>query len=149
MDLALSKKVLIARKDARDAYSELERSEAFRNPLSYTDAIETGFDALLLPGGHDKPVRKYLESPILQQLVVNFFKAKKPVAAICHGVVLAARSIDAATKKSAIHSYKTTAVLERQELLGYRLTKIWTGNYYLNLSRTYSSVGSYRCIGCP
>ncbi len=36
-------------------------------------------------------MRAYLESSVLRQLVVEFFAREKPVAAICHGVLLAAR----------------------------------------------------------
>lgn len=82
-------------------------------------------------GGHDKGAKEYLESKLLQQLIVAFFKAKKPVAAVCHGVVLVARSIDADTGKSVLHNYKTTSLLKSQELLAYNLTRLWLKDYYL------------------
>ena len=129
--LGIWKTILRAKKDAVDAYHQMEKSESFCNPLKYTDVQEKSFDAIILPGGHDKGVKKYLESIILQQLVVDFFKAKKTVGAICHGVVLAARSIDSNTNKSVIHDYKTTALLKTQELLAYNLTKLWLNDYYL------------------
>lgn len=78
---------------------EMEKSKAFCNPIKYSEIKENDFDAILLPGGHDKGVKEYLESKILQQLIADFFKAQKPVAAICHGVVLVARSVDSKTKK--------------------------------------------------
>jgi protease I len=129
--LGIFKSVLQARQDAIEAYFEMEQSEAFCNPLKYNDALETNFDAILLPGGHDKGVKEYLESKILQQLIVAFFKAKKPVAAVCHGVILAARSIDSETGKSVIYNYKTTSLLKSQELLAYNLTRLWLKDYYL------------------
>jgi protease I len=85
------------------------------------------------PGGHDKGVKEYLESEVLHQCIVQFFAASKPVAAICHGVVAAARSIDPVTYTSVLHSYKTTALLKAQELGAYNLTRLWLGDYY----RTY------------
>jgi protease I len=91
---------------------------------------------LYLPGGHDKKVKEYLESKVLQDLVVDFFAANKPVGAICHGVVLAARSIDSATGKSVIADYKTTALLKTQELLAFNLTRAWMGDYYLTYKNT-------------
>ena len=121
----------MARQDAVDAYHQMENSEAFCKPFTYEQAKEQNFDALLLPGGHDKGVREYLESKTLQQLVVDFFTANKTVGAICHGVVLAARSIDPTTNKSVIHNYKTTALLKAQELAAYNLTRLWLGDYYL------------------
>jgi putative intracellular protease/amidase len=129
--LGILKPILRARMDAVAAYRELEATDAFNKPASYCAVHETNFDALLLPGGHDKGVKEYLESTVLQQLVAQFFSAKKPVAAICHGVVLAARSINPTTGKSVLHDYKTTALLNKQELLAYKLTKLWLKDYYL------------------
>lgn len=129
--LGIWKSLLRARKDAVEAYYEMEKTEAFCQPKKYEEVAEKDFDALLLPGGHDKGVKEYLESKILQDLVVAFFNAKKPVAAICHGVVLIARSINPDTGKSVIHNYKTTSLLKLQELTGYNLTRLWLKDYYL------------------
>ena len=125
------KRVLIARKDARDACAALLKDPHFQAPTDYAAINPDDFDGLLLPGGHAKEVRPYLESKVLQKAIVAFFKAQKPVAAICHGVIAAARAIDPATGKSVLHSRTTTALLERQELAGYRLTRRWMGDYYL------------------
>ena len=130
-NLGIWKFILRARQDAVDAYYEMEKTESFCNPSKYRDVQEKSFDAILLPGGHDKGVKEYLESEVLQQLIVDFFKAQKPVGAICHGVVLAARSINTDTEKSVIHNYKTTSLLKSQELLAYNLTRLWLKNYYL------------------
>lgn len=130
-NLGFWKFLLRARKDAVSAYSDLEKNVLFCNPLKYVDAQELNFDALFLPGGHDKGVKEYLESKILQNLVVDFFKARKPVGAICHGVVLASRSINPETKKSVIYYYKTTSLLKSQEMLAYKLTKSRLKDYYL------------------
>ena len=129
--LGIWKKLLRARKDATDAYYEMEKNESFKNPIPYAGSEEKQFDALLLPGGHDKAVREYLESKTLQQKVVDFFKAKKPVAAICHGAVLAARSINPENNKSVIYDYQTTALLKSQELSAYTMTRLWLYDYYL------------------
>jgi len=129
--LGIWKTILAARQDAVDAYYEMEKSESFRNPLKYTDVQERNFDAIFLPGGHDKPVKEYLESEVLQQLIVDFFQAQKPVGAVCHGVVLAARSIDPTTGNSVLHNYKTTSLLKSQELSAYNLTRLWLKDYYL------------------
>jgi putative intracellular protease/amidase len=130
-NLGIWKPLLRARYDAVDACRDMEYSEDFKSPLKY-DAVEAGdFDALLLPGGHDKRVREYLESAILQNHVVNFFKQQKPVAAVCHGVVLAARSINAETGKSVVYGYKTTSLLKSQELAAYNMTRLWLKDYYL------------------
>ena len=54
-------------------------------------------------------MRAYLESSLLPKLVAAFFTADKPVAAICHGVLLAARS-RSADGKSVLYGRRTTAL---------------------------------------
>jgi protease I len=129
--LGLWKPLLKARRDAVEVYNEMDQSESFSNPLIYTEIEEGEWDGLILPGGHDKGVKEYLESKILQNLVVQFFTKMKPVGAICHGLVLAARSIDPLTNRSVIYNYKTTSLLESQELTAYNLTRFWLKDYYL------------------
>ncbi len=130
-NLGIWKSILKARKDAFDACKEMEQTVEFSAPLKYDAVKAEDFDALLLPGGHDKRVREYLESEILQNLVVDFFKQDKPVAAICHGVVLAARSIDPDTGQSIINKYQTTSLLKSQEMAAYTMTRLWLKDYYL------------------
>ena len=72
----------------------------------------------------------------LQRHVVSFFEAERPVAAICHGVLLAARSISKRTGRSVLYGYRTTALtwaLERSAWRVARITRFWDPNYY----RTY------------
>lgn len=129
--LGIWRPLLQARKDAVEACLEMQGSKEFCNPVKYNDLQESDFDGLLLPGGHDKGMKEYLESTTLQSLVVDFFDANKTVGAICHGVVLAARSINQETQKSVIHNYKTTALLKAQERMAYNLTRLWLKDYYL------------------
>jgi putative intracellular protease/amidase len=106
--------------------------------LSY-EKIDTGqFDGLLLPGGHcARGMRPYLEDALLQTRVAEFFDSGKPVAAICHGVLLAARSISAKTGKSVLYGRKTTALTWKLERSAWNLMKLagrrWDPDYY----RTY------------
>lgn len=125
------KPALIAQRPAREIYQQMLLDKAFQNPISYADIDAADYDALVLPGGHAKGVIPYLESPVLQRAIVDFFKAKKPVGAICHGVVAACRAIDPETGKSVLHGRKTTALLKRQERLAYQLTRRNLGDYYL------------------
>lgn len=134
--LGVWKRVLQARYDAVEAYHKMKASTAFQKPLRYSDIHDSSFDGLLLPGGHDKGVKEYLESADVQRSAVHFFASKKPVAAICHGVVVLARSINPATGQSVLHSYKTTALLKSQELTAYNMTRLWLEDYYL----TYPAV---------
>lgn len=126
------KNILRADANGRRAYAEMADSRAFQHPLHYTDLSADAFDALLLPGGHAPGMKEYLESSVLQHLVVRFFAMNKPVGAICHGVVLAARSCDE-THRSVLHGKKTTALTKQMELAAWGLTALWLGSYY----RTY------------
>ena len=130
-------RILRANADARRAYAALGHYAGFKAPLRWNIAQEQQFDGLLLPGGHRaRGMRPYLESSVLQQLVVEFFARKKPVAAICHGVLVAARSIDPSTGLSVLHGRRTTALtwhLERKAWAIGRRTRFWDPDYY----RTY------------
>jgi protease I len=134
--LGIWKPLLKARADAVDAYVEMGQDVSFGRPREYAAVREAEFDALYLPGGHDKAVKEYMESELIQSLVVDFFAARKPVAAICHGVVLVARSTDPETGESVIYDFKTTALLKSQELAAYNLTRLWMGDYYLTYPET-------------
>lgn len=129
--------LLRANAAARAAHAALLDDAAFRAPLSWPQLDAQRFDALLLPGGHAPGMREYLESERLQRVVARFFDAGKPVAAICHGVVLAARSVSLATGKSVLQGRTTTALtwqLERSAwLLNRYAGRWWDRNYY----RTY------------
>ncbi|MFY0255277.1 type 1 glutamine amidotransferase domain-containing protein [Chitinophaga sp. 30R24] len=129
--LGIWKWLLQARPDAIAACHRMSNSDAFCSPLKYTDIRPEVFDALLLPGGHDKGMREYLESPVLQNTVATFFILQKPVAAICHGVVLVARSKHPQTKYSILRNYQTTALLQSQEITAWQLTRWWLKDYYL------------------
>jgi putative intracellular protease/amidase len=123
---------------ARAAYSRMERTPEFRAPCSWVAASLDAVDGLLLPGGHRaRGMRMYLESPRLQELCRQAFTQAMPVAAICHGVLLAARSIDPATGRSVLYGRKTTALtwqLERTAWRVARVTRFWDPTYY----RTYT-----------
>ena len=128
--------MLRANRDGRTAYAEMIRSAEFRTPLRWDSIVETTFDGLLLGGGHRaRGMRDYLESPVLQRLVGDFFAADKPVAAICHGVLLASRSLRS-DGRSVLYGRKTTALTWSQEKtasLFARVGRPWDPDYY----RTY------------
>jgi putative intracellular protease/amidase len=125
-----------ANTDARNAYAAMEQDPAFGAPLSWPQVRREDFDGLLLPGGHRaRGMREYLESEVLQTLVAEFFAAGLPVAAVCHGVLLAARS-RAADGRSVLYGRRTTALtwaFERKAAMVGRIVRFWDPNYY----RTY------------
>jgi len=128
--------MLRANANARRDYAALEKAVSFHAPIAWEAIDPDRFDGLLLPGGHcARGVREYLESESLQRVVAAFFAADKPVAAICHGVVLAARSrgVDG---RSVLHGRRTTALtwaLEKSAWSLTRITRFWDPHYY----RTY------------
>ncbi|MGV0167226.1 type 1 glutamine amidotransferase domain-containing protein [Furfurilactobacillus sp. WILCCON 0119] len=127
------KHFLMADTTARTAYQAMLKTPAFQHPLAYADISVAEYDGLLLPGGHDKGMRVYLESTILRRVIAQFFTTKKLVGAICHGTIAAARATSPATGRSVLTDYKTTSLLNLQELSAYQLTRLWLGDYY----RTY------------
>jgi putative intracellular protease/amidase len=126
-----------ANRDARNAYAAMIADPSYSKPLRWDSVDPSSFDALMLPGGHRaRGMRDYLESATLQRHVADFFEAQKPVAAICHGVLLAARSHSAKTGRSVLYGYKTTALtwaLENSAWKLARITRFWDPDYY----RTY------------
>lgn len=130
--LGIWKTLLQARADAVEAYLQMSQSTSFQRPVHYEQINPAMADALLLPGGHDKGMREYLDSPHLQAIASHFLCADMPVAAICHGVVLLARSKNS-MGQSVLIDYRTTALLKTQELAAFHMTRLWLGDYY----RTY------------
>ena len=125
--------LLVADRRARAAYAALAHSAAFGAPLAYAALDPDSFDGLVLPGGHAPGMRPYLQSATIQSVVAAFFQAAKPVGAICHGVLVAART-RAADGRSVLYGRQTTALTRGLELGAWALTAAWLGRYY----RTYS-----------
>ena len=123
-------KMLGASRAAKRAYAELLDDERFRRPRSWTELDPLDFDGLLLPGGHAKGMRQYLESATLQRQVVGFWSTGRPVGAICHGVLVLARSIDPATGRSVLHGRRTTCLPRSLEMSGFVFTAWRRGRYY-------------------
>ena len=126
--------LLKADQHGRRGYDDMTLCDGFRQPIIYDDIRVGDYDALLLPGGHAKGMRPYLESERLQAAVLAFFAEGKAVGAICHGVVLAARS-RIGGGKSILYGRKTTSLTKFMELSAWALTALYLGNYY----RTYST----------
>jgi putative intracellular protease/amidase len=129
---------LRANSQARKAYAALRGSPEFLAPRNYAELEVGAYDALLLPGGHRAHgMRPYLEDVTLRSFVADFVDAEKPFAAICHGAVLAARSVSKKTGRSILYGRKTTGLTWSLERSAWNLMKhlgrVWDANYY----RTY------------
>lgn len=122
-----------ARPEAIEFYRELEQDPAFRSPIAWSAVESRSFDGLLLAGGHAPGMRQYLGSTDLQRSIAAFWATKRPVAAICHGVLPLARAIDPSTGASLLRGRKTTCLPAYMERSAYWLTFWRRGRYY----RTY------------
>lgn len=132
---------------ARRAYRELEQHPPFLQPHRYAELKTDDFQGLLLPGGHAQRMRDYLENAVLQAFVAAFFDSGKPVAAVCHGVVLAARSTSSVTGKSVLNGRRTTALTWTLEKSAWNLSKyfarFWDPGYYRTYGETAEQPPGY------
>ncbi|MGO8971513.1 MAG: type 1 glutamine amidotransferase domain-containing protein [Myxococcaceae bacterium] len=130
-------RILGADENARRAHAKLEQEASFSAPRRYSQLTVRDFDALVLPGGHRAHgIRPYLEDLELRRFVAEMFDARKPVGAICHGTVVAARAVSPSTNRSVLFGRKTTSLTWAQEKLAARIgraTRFWDPTYY----RTY------------
>ncbi len=114
-------------------YRQLVETTSFQQPLAWADLRPGDYDGLLLPGGHAPGMRQYLSSTVLSATVAEFWRLGRPVGAICHGVLVLARSRDPQTGRSVIADRRTTCLPKYMERSAYYLTAWRLGRYY----RTY------------
>jgi putative intracellular protease/amidase len=142
--------ILAADKNALAAYAELASDPKFLAPLRYDALAQGDYDALALPGGHRaRGMTAYLESERLASFVADFFDADKPVGAICHGVVVAARAQSKKTGESALYGHKTTSLTWQQEALAARIGRIarfWDPYYYRTYRDLPGEPAGYRSV---
>jgi putative intracellular protease/amidase len=124
-----------AAEEARQFYSELTAAPEFASTLAWDELDPAGFDGLLLPGGHAPGMRQYLGSPVLREQVAGFWALGRPVGAICHGVLVLARTRDPATGRSLLADRQTTCLPKYMERSAYLTTAWRLGRYY----RTYAA----------
>jgi len=118
--------------EARNYYAELTMAAEFTATQAWAGLDATAFDGLLLPGGHAPGMRQYLGSPVLREQVARFWATGRPVGAICHGVLVLARTRDAAGR-GVLADHRTTCLPKYMERLAYLTTAWRLGRYY----RTY------------
>lgn len=98
-------------------YRKMAITESFATPRawSHADFNVTEYDGILLPGGHDKAMRQYLESESLHRHLVQYAKliergkGHKVMAAMSHGVLVCARAISP-DGQSILHDLETTTL---------------------------------------
>jgi putative intracellular protease/amidase len=129
----------MTKRDTLERYREMTADPAFREPQRYEDVDADAIQGLVIPGGHAKGVKSLYESAAAQDIARAVFTADKPVGAVCHGVLLLARTIDPATGRSVLHGRKTTALTVSLELSGWLITAPFLGSYYRTYKQTVQS----------
>lgn len=124
-----------AKAEPKGVYQEMVASKELRSPITWPSIDPAAYDALVLPGGHAQGMKQYLASDVLHEKVGAFAASGRPMAAICHGVLVLARAKDPTTGKSVLHGRRTTCLPKYMERVAYYLTAWKLGRYY----RTYDA----------
>src|SRR5207253_10584688 len=114
-------------------YADLRSDAEFRAPMAWADVEPGEYDGLILPGGHAPRMRQYLGSEALRTKVAEYWGLGRPVGAICHGVLVLARTRDRATGRSLLYGRRTTCLPKYMERSAFVTTAWRLGRYY----RTY------------
>lgn len=122
-----------AEPEPKEMYQAMVQSDEFCRPVAWDSLEPEAFDGLVLPGGHAPGMKQYLGSDTLQQKVAEFWVLERPVGAICHGVLVLARTKHPETQRSVLFGRQTTCLPKYMERLAYFLTFWKLGKYY----RTY------------
>ncbi len=118
---------------AKGDYQVLTGAAEFTATAGWAELETASFDGLLLPGGHAPGMRQYLGSAVLRDQVARFWSLGRPVGAICHGVLVLARTRDLTTGRSVLAERQTTCLPKYMERSAYLATAWRLGRYY----RTY------------
>ncbi|TGO37902.1 hypothetical protein BHYA_0086g00170 [Botrytis hyacinthi] len=136
----ITQKLLGATQEAINAYKHMAQTKEFTSPLSWSsDSFSLdSYDVVFLPGGHEKGVRQLIDSNIMHQHLVSYWKGvekpgKKHVGAACHGVMVLSETLTAGNK-SIIHDCDTMALLGVFEGAAYWSTRWALGDYYIKLT---------------
>jgi len=114
-------------------YREMCSDDGFRGPLAWEDVKADEFDGLILPGGHAPGMRQYLGSESLRHKVAELWAGDRPVGAICHGVLVLARTCDPTTGLGLLYGRRTTCLPKYMERSAFLVSAWRLGRYY----RTY------------
>jgi putative intracellular protease/amidase len=119
--------------EPKQFYAEMHADDEFGAPVAWSDIEPGELDGLILPGGHAPRMRQYLGSEVLRGKVAAYWALGRPVGAICHGVLVLARTQDPATGRSLLYGRRTTCLPKYMERSAFVTTAWRLGRYY----RTY------------
>jgi putative intracellular protease/amidase len=114
-------------------YAEMQSDEGFHAPLAWAEVRPDELDGLILPGGHAPGMRQYLGSEPLRRKVAEYWSLDRPIGAICHGVLVLARTRHPTTGRSLLYGRRTTCLPKYMERSAFLTTAWRLGRYY----RTY------------
>lgn len=123
----------------KQMYFDMENDPAFLKPITWSSIVPEAFDGLILPGGHAPGMRQYLGSSLVQEKIAEFWALDRPVGAICHGVLVLARSKNPDTGRSILRGATATCLPGYMEQSAYALTCCCRGRYYRTYPRTVQS----------
>lgn len=123
--------LLSAGAKAQAAYRQMTQDPAYQHPIPYAEIDPEPYQAILLPGGDTSRMHQYLASPALQKKVLEFSQQGKLIGAICHGVLVPARTIDPQTGRSILYGHKVTAVPASLDRTGYLLGRLLRRDYLM------------------
>jgi putative intracellular protease/amidase len=122
-----------AGRKAQAAYRAMISDPAYQQPITYAAIDPEQFSGVVLTGGHAPGMKQFLESAVLREKILAFWQTGTVIGAICHGVLILARTIDPHTGNSILNGSQVTALTKNLERSGYGLTFWFLGRRY----RTY------------
>jgi len=124
-----------ARPEALTAYRAMLEEPHYAKPMTWSDAEKRHPDAVVFPGGHAAGVKPYLESASVQRIALAAHRRGATIGAICHGVLVLARTIDPQTGRSLLDSKTVTSLTNSLERSALWLTFWRVGRRF----RTYAA----------
>jgi putative intracellular protease/amidase len=130
--------LISAGEKARAAHQMMTQDASYQHPLPYSEIVVGQYHGLILPGGDALPMRQYFESTILREKVLQFWQQGRLVGAICHGVLVLARTVDPQTNKSILYGHKLTAPPKSLDRFGYQMDRWLIRHGYIMYPRCVS-----------
>ena len=104
--------------EGRAAVTAMLASNEYKTPLSFDQALKKDdFAGLVVPGGEGKGMPAFLSNGRAHDIVRKFHGKKLPAAFLCHGALMAARTVDPRTGKSIVHGQRVTTIPKAAEAL--------------------------------
>jgi putative intracellular protease/amidase len=93
-------------------------SKEFQKPITFDQAYQRDdFAALFVPGGEGKGMPAFLSNGRAHDLVRKFYAKNLPAAFLCHGALMAARTVDPKTGASVVRGERVTTISKTAEEL--------------------------------